>query len=197
MECIEDLVHILEKAKSGPPPEELSSHFHRHSDLLFAWRAVAPFEDIAGEFRISHIGEVMIRGSRVEPVDPADSPTDRLVKQLKVFETHPVGGTGTYTALRLSPDQRSSEVWYFDLRQGPTRLHLTYGEYLDTMLRTKGLYDWQYLFADPDPDNYGMCVSLPYVRKGFGLLAREFPEVDLSDLVARLEERAQVVEGTA
>jgi hypothetical protein len=52
----------------------------------------------------------MIRGSRVDPVDPADSATDRLVRQLKVFETHPLGGTGSYTALRLSPDRLAKIV---------------------------------------------------------------------------------------
>ncbi|MEE1736950.1 hypothetical protein PUR49_10620 [Streptomyces sp. BE147] len=76
------------------------------------------------------------------------------------METHPVGGTGTYTALRLTHGEDSPEIWYFDIRQGPSRLHMSYGDYLDVMLRTRGLYYWQYLFAEPDMPPGG-STSLP------------------------------------
>ncbi|ALC28664.1 hypothetical protein ABE83_17355 [Streptomyces sp. CFMR 7] len=136
----------------------------------------------------------MIRDPREEQVAKTDSEADRLVAELKIFETHPVGGTGTYTGLKLTADHGSPEIWYFDLRQGPTRLHISYGDYLDVTLLAKGLYDWQYLYAEPDPSNYGMRASVPYLRNGLDFLAQEFPDSDLSDLRIRLEERAAAVD---
>ncbi|GLW13225.1 hypothetical protein Misp01_83530 [Microtetraspora sp. NBRC 13810] len=192
MERAEDALEIIRIVEEIPLSAELTRNFHRHSSLLFAWRALDPFEAIAGEFHIVHIAEAMLRGARTSPIYPATPEEERLVEASKIFETHPVGGTGTYSALRLTRNQDSPEIWYFDIRQGPTRLHISYGDYLDVMLRTKGLYGWQYLFAKPDPDNYGMCVSLPYLRDGLDFLAHEFPDDDLSDLRAKLEERMRI-----
>ncbi|MFD7070435.1 hypothetical protein ACFV97_24730 [Streptomyces sp. NPDC059913] len=189
-----EIVRIVEKS---PLPDELTDNFHRRSNLFFAWRGLEPFQEIAGEFHITHVADVLIRGTHRNPLAGNASETEKLVADLRIFETHPVGGTGTYSALRLTSDPGSAELWYFDLRQGPTRLHIKYGEYLDAMLRTKGLYDWQYLFAQPDPQNYGMRVSLPYLRKGIEFLTHEFPEDDLADLQDRLEQRARVMDETA
>ncbi|MEU5283107.1 hypothetical protein AB0G97_03660 [Streptomyces sp. NPDC020755] len=194
MERPEDALKIARIVGDGPLPTGLTSNFHRHSMLSFAWRSLEPFEAIAGEIHLIHIAEALVRRPREEQVAKTDSEAGRLVAELKIFETHPVGGTGTYSALRLTASQNSPEVWYFDLRQGPTRLHISYGDYLDATLRTKGLYDWQYLYAEPDPSNYGMRVSVPYLRDGLGLLAQKFPDDDLSDLRTRLEERAAAVD---
>ncbi|MFJ5047949.1 hypothetical protein [Streptomyces sp. NPDC088719] len=194
MERPEDALKIARIAEDGPLPTGLTRNFHRHSKLSFAWRSLEPFEAIAGEFHLIHIAEALIRGPREEQIAKTDSEVDQLVAELKIFETHPVGGTGTYSALRLIPDQNSPEIWYFDLRQGPTRLHISYGDYLDAMLRTKGLYDWQYLYAEPDPSNYGMRVSMPYLSDGLTLLAERFPNDDLSDLLIRLEDRERIMD---
>ncbi|WP_328897857.1 hypothetical protein [Streptomyces sp. NBC_00236] len=193
MERAEDAFHIVRAVEKTPLPTALTSNFHRHSGLVFAWRALEPFQTIAGEFHLRHIGEALLLGAGKKPVAATASQEERLIHGFRIFETHPVGGTGTYTAMRLTPDQAPPELWYFDLRQGPTRLDLGYGDYLDTLLRTKGLYDWPYLFADPDPNNYGMSVSLPYLSEGLDLVAREFPDDDLSDLRGRLEERMSVL----
>ncbi|MFF9074874.1 hypothetical protein ACF1A9_21580 [Streptomyces sp. NPDC014872] len=192
MEHAEDALEIVRIVEDGPLPEGLTRNFHRHSRLFFAWRALEPFQAIAGEFHLVHIGEALIRGARKDTTATTGSELERLVNEFRIFETHPVGGTGTYSALRLTPNQEP-ELWYFDLRQGPSRLHISYGDYLDVMLLTKGLYDWQYLFAEPDPDNYGMRVSLPYLRDGLNFLAREFGGDDLAGLWLRWEERARVV----
>ncbi|RKS05982.1 hypothetical protein DFP74_1601 [Nocardiopsis sp. Huas11] len=194
MERAEDAFDIIQKVEEIPLSEELARNFHRHSRLLFAWRALGPFTAIAGEFHIMHICEAVIRGVPTSLINPAAPEEVRqLVEGFKIFETHPVGGTGTYSALRLTRNRDSPEIWYFDIRQGPTRLHIGYGDYLDVMLRTMGLYDWQYLFAEPDPDNYGLRASLPYLRDGLDFLADEFPDDDLSDLRARLEERRRIM----
>ncbi|MFJ1590152.1 hypothetical protein ACIOD0_07875 [Kitasatospora albolonga] len=57
----------------------------------------------------------------------------------------------------------------------------------------KGLHDWQYLYAAPDPGNYGMRVSLPHLRDGLEFLSQEFPDDDLSKLYARLKDRTETM----
>ncbi|MFD4370524.1 hypothetical protein [Streptomyces sp. NPDC058486] len=193
MESVEDAFDIVRAVERTPLPLALTQNFHRHSGFVFAWRALEPCQAIAGEFHLRHFAEAVLLGAAKKPVSATASEEERLIHGLRIFETHPIGGTGTYTAMRLVPDQAPPELWYVDLRQGPTRLHLDYGEYLDTMLRAKGLYDWQYLFSDPDPDNYGLRVSLPYLSEGLDFLIREFPDDDLADLRARLEELMSVL----
>ncbi|OKI32681.1 hypothetical protein A6A29_19540 [Streptomyces sp. TSRI0281] len=190
----EDAFEIIRQVQDIPPPAGLGENFHRYSNLSFSWRALEPFDKIAGEFHIIHIAEAVVRGPQRSPIHPATTETGRLIEEFRIFETHPVGGTGTYSALRLTHNEDSPEIWYFDIRQGPSRLHINYSDYLDVMLLTRGLYDWQYLFAKPDKDNYGMSVSLPYLRDGLAFLAREFAGDDLSDLLDRLAERTRVAD---
>jgi hypothetical protein len=195
MERAEDAFNIVKIVDSQPLPADLTKNFHRYSRVSVAWRARGPFHATAGEFALAHIGEVLIRGFKGEPAASTASSQERLVHEFRPFDSTPVGGTGTYSALRLTGAADSSELWYFDLRQGPTRLEINYGDYLEALLRTKGLYYWQYLYAQPDPKNYGMRVSLPYLRDGLAFLERAFPDDDLSDLRARLEERLHATSG--
>ncbi|MFD4766142.1 hypothetical protein [Streptomyces niveus] len=192
MERAEDAFEIMRLVMDAPLSVGLTKNFHRYSNLFFSWRALAPFDKISGEFHIVHLAEAVVRGPQPSAFDPETSEVGKLIEEFRIFETHPVGGTGTYSALRFTHNQDSPEIWYFDIRQGPTRLHISYSDYLDVMLRTRGLYNWQYLFAEPDADNYGMRASLPYLRDGLEFLAREFPDDDLSDLRGRLEARIRV-----
>lgn len=193
MESAEDAFKIIRQVLDVPLSAELAANFHRFSNLFFSWRALAPFDQLAGEFHLWHLAEAVGRGPQPSSSHAVTSEAGRLAEEFRIFETHPVGGTGTYSALRFTHNQDSPEIWYVDLRQGPTRLHISYSDYLDVMLRTRGLYNWQYLFAEPDADNYGMRVSLPYLSEGLEFLTREFPDGDLSELLARLAERTRVV----
>ncbi|MGW1124710.1 hypothetical protein [Streptomyces sp. NPDC002526] len=186
----EDAFNIMRMVQEASLSDDLKHNFHRYSNLFFSWRANEPFDKIAGEFHIMHMAEAVVRGPQPSPFDPT-SDMGRLIDELRVFETHPVGGTGTYSALRFTKSKNSPEVWYCDLRQGATLLDISYSSYLDNMLLTKGLYDWQYLFASPDPENYGMRASMPYVREGLNFLDQEFTD-DFSGLRDRLTERLRV-----
>lgn len=186
---------LIGRAEEAPLPAELARNFHRHSGLSLAWRALPPYQTVAGEFRLVDIAEALLAGSPAWLTDMATSEQDRrFLEQLRVFDTQPIGGTGTCTAFRLTDGPTSPEIWYFDMTQGSVRLHTTYGDYLDTLLRTRGLYYWQYLFAEPDRNENAMSVALPTVRAGLDFLARAFPDDDLSDLRSRLEARERATE---
>ncbi|WP_436772458.1 hypothetical protein [Yinghuangia sp. YIM S09857] len=76
------------------------------------------------------------------------------------------------------------EIWYSVNTDGTlVRLNLTYPEYLETLLLTRGLFGWQYLYADPhDP---GLGYRRTDLRLGLALLEQAFPDDDFSDLRAR------------
>ncbi|MFF3852933.1 hypothetical protein [Micromonospora sp. NPDC002575] len=186
----EAAIELITRVEEVSLPAALAQNFHRHSGLAFAWRAKRPYETIAGEFRLVHIAEALLAGVPTWLVGIAATEREKkLIEEFRVFDTQPTGGTGTCGALRLTEGPASPEIWYFDMTQGVVRLHISYSDYLDILLRTRGLYYWQYLFAEPSQAAEGMSVALPTLRSGIDFLAQAFPNEDLSDLRARLEER--------
>lgn len=76
------------------------------------------------------------------------------------------------------------EIWFSVNTDGTlVRLDLTYPEYLETLLLTRGLFGWQYLYADPRDPGFGYC--LPDLGPGLDFLERTFPHDDFSKLRAR------------
>ncbi|GAA3734060.1 hypothetical protein GCM10022225_15490 [Plantactinospora mayteni] len=65
------------------------------------------------------------------------------------------------------------------------RLDITYPEYLDAMLLTRGLIHWPYLYADPNDPGFGYAQA--DLRRDVDFLARTFPRDDFSDLRARAD----------
>jgi hypothetical protein len=185
-------LEMIGKAEDVELPTQLKENFHRRSGAALAWRAAAPDEAVAGEFRLVHFGEALLAGESTWLTDMASSEEERsLFTQLRIFDNQPSGGTGTAAALRLGGPGEPPEIWYVDMTQGAMRLDLHYGAYLDTLLRVRGLYYWQYLFADLDGAEVAMSVAVPGVRRGLDFLARAFPEEDFDDLMSRADARDQ------
>ncbi|WP_159030068.1 hypothetical protein [Kitasatospora albolonga] len=209
MEHPEDALKIAQLAEGRPLPKDLSKNFHRHSRVIFSWRARERPESISGEFCLTHTAEAVAHGpQKRQSAEPASEPraeAEKLMAELRVFGTHPVGGTGTYSALRLTSNEDSEHPEHpgdFRGLDGDLVLRPQAGaysaphqlrEYLDVTLLAKGLHDWQYLYAAPYPGNYGMGASLPYLWDGLDFLAREFPDDDLSKPYARLEDRTETI----
>ncbi|MFI6289616.1 hypothetical protein ACIBCM_33610 [Streptomyces sp. NPDC051018] len=66
------------------------------------------------------------------------------------------------------------------------RLDLSYPEYLETLLLTRGLHGWQNLFADPHDPGFPEYFHLD-VGPRLDFIARAFPHDDFSALRARYE----------
>lgn len=194
----EHALELISRAEELPLPVELTRNFHRHSSLELAWRAVDPYETVGGEFCLVHIGNALLAGTPLWLTGMAASDQERQrLEQFRVFDTQPTGGTGTCAALRLTGSSESAEVWYFEMTQGSMMLDIRYGDYLDVLLRTRGLYYWQYLFAEPGSAEPGMSTVLPALRGGLDFLTEAFPGDDFSDLTARLETRERSTDNDA
>ncbi|TDC70836.1 hypothetical protein [Streptomyces hainanensis] len=79
------------------------------------------------------------------------------------------------------------EIWYSVNTSGTlVRLDLSYPEYLETLLLTRGLHGWQYLFADPHDPGFPEYFRLN-IGPHLDFIARAFPHDDFSALRARYE----------
>jgi hypothetical protein len=184
----EDAFAIVRDALGINPSADLARDFHRHTEVAVAWQA--PFEGrtVAGEFRLVQFSDAIFNGPSEWPHSSAGGKEEQaLFEQLRVFESQPFGGGGTETAFRLVEDPQPAEIWYYHMSQGALLLDLSYGDYLDTLLRTRGFYYWEYLFADPGKSKPGLGSVRPDLRVHLDFLAATFPDEDFADLTARLE----------
>ncbi|WP_103352417.1 hypothetical protein [Amycolatopsis sp. CA-128772] len=189
-EYLGDAAHAFEligRVERNPLPADLAHNFHRRSDVELAWRAKEPDEAIAGEFSLVHVADALLAGPSARLAElSACIPDKRLLEELRPFDTQPTGGTGSCAALRLTGNATTAEIWYFTLTHGIMRLDLGYGEYLDLLLRVRGLHSWQYLFAELDPAELHLSAVFSELRSGLEFLARTFPGDDLENLMSRL-----------
>jgi hypothetical protein len=163
--------------------------FMRFEGLSSHWALERPGVYLTGEFSLRHLGAAMLTTG----VDPAtDAPSDEeqaLYDELRLFDEHPKGGGGSLSALRIDPGMSLPEVWYYHATRGVFRMDLGYDEYLDTLLVTKGVYGWQYLFTDVPLHD----VDFQHAAENVQHMLRVFPEIfpghDYAPLEARLTER--------
>lgn len=179
-------------------PPGLGANFHRHSELHVAWRAKEPYAKVGGEFLLLHIG-IGIAGAPPEwPTELARDDEERKVfQQLRFFDLQPDGGTGTRSAFRLAEDTDPTEVWFYDAFRGSRgflKLDVDYGDYLDKLLLTRGIYYWQYLFADPGQGLPRLARVVKSLGSSIDFLARTFPGDDFSDLRDRLAARQRTAD---
>jgi hypothetical protein len=176
-------------------PPGLGANFHRHSELHVEWRAKEPDGKVGGEFRLLHIGVAIMGAPPDWPAEVARDDAERkLFQQFRFFDLQPSGGTGTLTGFRLAEDAEPTEVWFYDPYRGFLKLDVDYGGYLDALLVTRGIYYWQYLFADAQQGLPQLASIVRSLARGVDFLGRAFPGDDLSELRDRLAVRQRAAE---
>lgn len=179
-------------------PPGLSANFHRHSELHVAWRAKEPDAEVGGEFLLLNIGAAIVSPQpEWSPQLARDDEERKVFQQLRFFDLQPSGGTGTRCAFRLCEDTDPTEVWLYDAFRGFRaflKLDVDYGGYLDALLLTRGIYYWQYLFADPGRGLPRLARVVKSLGTSVDFLARTFPGDDFSDLWDRLAVRQRAVD---
>jgi hypothetical protein len=194
---VEEVADLISQVEGVALSADLRRNFHRFVGFQLAWRGKGPRKAVAGEFCLAGISEAVMAGSPEWPVEQAKTDEERQAfASLRFFDSQPHGGTGTSTALCLVADAEPAEIWYYHMVQGFMRLDLDYGSYLDLLLRTKGLYYWQYLFAACEKASPELEAVLPALRAGLELLREAFPDDDLEDLMTRLIDRERHVRQT-
>ncbi|MBT2367452.1 hypothetical protein J7E88_19615 [Streptomyces sp. ISL-10] len=141
-----------------------------------------------GEFFLKDL-RTCLAGNYIPYVDPRLPQEEQLVmEELKTLEEAP--GSGRLTALRVPPYAESREMWFYDTNHRRLELlDLDFKAYLETLLVTKGIPGWQYLFTGTDMGHREFNAIVRQLRISLESLADMFPGHDYSDLHARLEAR--------
>ncbi|WTW99897.1 hypothetical protein OG216_44005 [Streptomycetaceae bacterium NBC_01309] len=111
---------------------------------------------------------------------------------VQAFDQQGLAGIGAVTGFACGDDGFTTvdgspghpEIW-FSVNTDATlvRLDITYPEYLEMLLLTRGLFGWQYLYADPRDPGFGH--HRPDMGPDLDFLERTFPRDDFSELRAR------------
>jgi hypothetical protein len=139
----------------------------------------------AGEFKLRHLREVFLY--ETDPLWSDETPADRrpFLKSLRYFDYRPGAGDDKFAAFALTPGATPPPIWYWD-RGDCSRMSLDYEGYLEALIVTKGVTDWQYLFCDVDwraPRHRGLDQAL---RARLDALVTLFPGHDYAPYYARL-----------
>ncbi|WNE94943.1 hypothetical protein PS467_06065 [Streptomyces luomodiensis] len=151
--------------------------------------------EISGEFFLRPFHDILSQPDG--PARGADTEFQRqFLSELRVMDQTPRSGAGMLTYIRLKPGLGPLEVWYSDVADigaspyppGFIKMDITYREYLDAILLTKGTYGWQYLYTDISLAR-GFGEIRGYLEGMLELFPEIFPDHDYSPLVERLEAR--------
>ncbi|NEO78184.1 hypothetical protein [Moorena sp. SIO4G3] len=129
-----------------------------------------------GEFRLINLFDSLVRNKAKLWNDEMSQDKIEFLKSLRPFEDHPYSGDGKIGAFRISHGN-SPEIWFYDLRTGYYKLSLTYEEYIELLLETKGFFNWQYLFCDAELHHYPANLK-KYLTKMIDILYQIFPSFD-------------------
>lgn len=196
---LDEIVHVLDVAETVfedlveeddlPLSRRIQEYFFRYGAIEAAWRSRRPDTALVGEFKLHHITSALV-SKRLDKVWKGEDDEQRaLHSELRCFDDTPQTGSGRMALLRATPGATDPEVWFFDMRQGAMRMELDYPAYLETLLITKGVIGWQYLYCAPEDCGMGFIPLEDGLKEMLDVFPRLFPAHDYTELRARLEER--------
>jgi hypothetical protein len=169
--------------------EKVREYYFRYKEIAASWRSLDEDSEMVGEFRLSHVMRAVTQNHMDDVWEGDDDEERALYGELRVFDDTPRTGTGRMAALRATPGATDPEIWFYDLRDGALRMDLDYPGYLETLLITKGVIGWQYLYCAPEDCGMGFIPLVGGLKEMLEVFPRLFPDHDYTDLRARLEER--------
>ncbi|MFJ4276560.1 hypothetical protein [Streptomyces massasporeus] len=172
-----------------PLSPRVQEYYFRHKEISLSWRPVDEDSEMIAEFHLSHVMRAVAQNHLGDIWEGDDDSQRALHEELRVFDDTPRTGTGRMAALRASRGATDPEIWYFDMREGAMPMELDYAGYLDTLLITKGVIGWQYLYCEPEYSGLGFIPLADGLKDMLEIFPRLFPEHDYTDLRARLEAR--------
>jgi hypothetical protein len=167
----------------------VQEYYFRHKEISLSWRPVDENSEMVAEFKLSHVMRAVAQNHLGDVWEGDDDSQRALYEELRVFDDTPRTGTGRMAALRASPGATDPEIWYFDMREGAIPMELDYAGYLETLLITKGVIGWQYLYCEPEYSGMGFIPLAEGLKEMLEVFPRLFPDHDYTDLRARLEAR--------
>ncbi|MFE2493227.1 hypothetical protein [Streptomyces scopuliridis] len=189
LDVAESVFEKLAKTDGLPLGQRVQDCFFRYGTIQAAWRSRRPDTELIGEFSLSHIMSALVN-RRMNKVWKGENDQERaLYSELRTFDDTPQTGSGRMALIRAIPGATDPEVWFFDMRQGAMLMELDYPDYLETLLVTKGVIGWQYLYCDPASSGPGFVSCAEGLKEMLEVFPQLFPDHDYTDLRARLQER--------
>ncbi|MFD5383877.1 hypothetical protein ACFWMG_02715 [Streptomyces sp. NPDC127074] len=193
-----------------PPPHEYDADWSgveydpdlahlmpRFEEISASWTTRPPLPKFGGEFSVAHLAYVL--SQQVGPWVNQE-PTEfrrQFMASLRCIDSTPNSGSGRMSFLRMRSHVSPLEIWYSDIADiggepyppGYVKLDLSYSQYLEALLLTKGMFGWQYLYAEMSLRG----TSWSDVRNRLKVMVDVFPEIfpqyDYTELRERLEAR--------
>lgn len=176
---------------------DLADNLVRFEEISAHWVTKPPLPQFSGEFSVRHLAHVL-----GQPVDPwaQQEPTQfrrDFMSSLLCFDSTPNSGTGRMSFLRMQAGVGPFEIWYEDMADiggdpyppGYVKLDLSYSEYIDALVLTKGTFCWQYLYAEVSLSDSSWKPVADSLKAMLEVFPELFPEYDYSPLRQRLEAR--------
>ncbi|WP_328547846.1 hypothetical protein [Streptomyces platensis] len=190
-------VNILPQFENVTLGNDLRECNLRITELSCRWRTVESSPQLGGEFTITDLYDAILLSPPKFTADVAAQEDLQVYPDLRVVDFTQHAGTGQMAAIRIQPHVDPLEIWYYDmnLSRAPShdsdliKMDLTYCEYLDTLLLTKGTFGWQYLFTDISLSGNAFRHTVEQLKRMLELFPAVFPDHDYSSLAARLEAR--------
>ncbi|MEV6968198.1 hypothetical protein AB0M47_24120 [Hamadaea sp. NPDC051192] len=177
----------------------LISHQLRFRHFWFAWATTGALPEVHGEIDVLPLLDAVEQGDG-QPIIVERESHRRFHSQLRCIAGSRGTGNGHLTHLRLPPDGGSVEIWFDDqlvdidpeIRDHPStfvKLDLTYGEYMDALLATKGARGWELLFANIDLTHRSLQTTVANLRNMLEVFPALFPDHDYTPFRERLTAR--------
>jgi len=90
------------------------------------------------------------------------------------------------SAIKINKQEVESNVFFIPLVEEPLKLNLSYPEYMEHVLKTRGFWGWQYLFTGLKFKDFDHDLERD-LQESFECLKIAFPDEDFSDYVNRFE----------
>ncbi|MGV9847830.1 hypothetical protein ACWDWU_03360 [Streptomyces sp. NPDC003442] len=167
------------------------------TELSCRWRSKSRSPELGGEFRIRDLYDSILLPPPQFTSETANESDLEVYGQLRVVDFPQYAGTGHFAAIRIQEYVDPLEMWYYDMRLSTApgidsdlvKLDLTYCQYLETLLLTKGVFGWQYLFADITLRGIVFRETVERLKRMLEVFPELFPHHDYGALATRLEAR--------
>lgn len=183
----EEDARLIHRYMGDEAVDEVQGHLLDAEQIHLSWHT--PDHYIYGEFALKDL-RTCLWGEYVPYTDERLTPAEQeAMDEIKVLEESP--GSGRLSALRAPLDMTPCrEIWFYDMNhQRFELLDLNYSSYVDTLLTTKGIPGWQYLYSDTRLDHDEFHNIVRQLELSLDAFEALFPGHDYSDLRARLEAR--------
>ncbi|MHC3474716.1 hypothetical protein ACYF6T_39320 [Streptomyces sp. 7R007] len=199
-EPLEDLLPLYEHNEDWDQvllDEDMTGCALRFTDLGAQWETTGGLPELYGEYRLLHFYDVFEQDGGPAPMPDATDFQRKFLSELRSFDTTPRSGAGMMSFIRMQPGTSPLEIWYQDIADigedpypsGFLKMDITYCQYLDALLLTKGTYGWQYLYTDISLRGSGNQSTVTYLKRMLEVFPEIFPQHDYSVLRDRLEAR--------